>query len=91
MLEELKKTGIIIKRETLARYIHILVDAKILYECKRFDLKSRRSIIGEQKYYITDLSFYFMNNVDQRINYGPVLENIVYQYARCSGQVILAK
>lgn len=22
-----------------------------------------------------------MNNVDQRINYGPVLENIVYQYA----------
>ena len=88
LLEELKKTGIIIKRETLARYIQILVDAKILYECKRFDLKSRRSINGEQKYYIADLSFYFMNNVDQRINYGPVLENIVYQYARSNNYAV---
>ena len=88
LLEELKKTGIIIKRETLARYIQILVDAKILCECKRFDLKSRRSIIGEQKYYIADLSFYFMNNVDQRINYGPVLENIVYQYARSNNYAV---
>lgn len=88
LLEELKKTGIVIKRETLARYIQILVDAKILCECKRFDLKSRRSIIGEQKYYIADLSFYFMNNVDQRINYGPVLENIVYQYARSNNYAV---
>ena len=88
LLEELKKTGIIIKRETLARYIQILVDAKILYECKRFDLKSRRSINGEQKYYIADLSFYFMNNVDQRINYGPVLDNIVYQYARSNNYAV---
>ena len=88
LLEELKKTGIVIKRETLVRYIQILVDAKILYECKRFDLKSRRSIIGEQKYYIADLSFYFMNNVDQRINYGPVLENIVYQYARSNNYAV---
>ena len=88
LLEELKKTGIVIKRETLVRYIQILVDAKILHECKRFDLKSRRSIIGEQKYYIADLSFYFMNNVDQRINYGPVLENIVYQYARSNNYAV---
>lgn len=88
LLEELKKTDIVIKRETLVRYIQILVDAKILYECKRFDLKSRRSIIGEQKYYIADLSFYFMNNVDQRINYGPVLENIVYQYARSNNYAV---
>lgn len=88
LLEELKKTGIFIKRETLVRYIQILVDAKILYECKRFDLKSRRSIIGEQKYYIADLSFYFMNNVDQRINYGPVLENIVYQYAHSNNYAV---
>lgn len=88
LLEELKKTGIFIKRETLVRYIQILVDAKILYECKRFDLKSRRSIIGEQKYYIADLSFYFMNNVNQRINYGPVLENIVYQYAHSNNYAV---
>ena len=82
ILEELKKNGIAIKRDTLVRYIQVLIDSKILYECKRFDLKTRRSIGGEQKYYLADLAFYFMNNVDQRINYGPALENIVYQYAK---------
>lgn len=80
--EVLKNDGINIKRDTVAKYIGILRDAKILYECKRFDLKSKRSIYGEQKYYLADLAFYFTNNVDNRINFGPVLENIVYQYLR---------
>lgn len=78
----LEKDGVHVKRDTLSRYIKILSDAKILYECKRFDLKSRQSLQGEQKYYLADLSFYFSGNVDNRINYGPVLENIVYQYLR---------
>ena len=79
--KELEKDGLIIKRETIARYIQALVDAKILYECKRFDLKSKRSLKGEQKYYLADLSFYFSNSVNNKIDYGPALENIVYQYA----------
>ena len=78
--ESLQKDGITIKRETLKRYINILLDAKILYRCSRFDLKSRKSIRGEEKYYLADLSFYFSRNTDNRINYGPVLENIVFQY-----------
>lgn len=82
ILEELEKESIHIKRDTLNRYIQVLLDAKIIHECKRFDLKSRRSIRGEQKYYLADLSFYYVHNTDNRINYGPVLENIIYQYAR---------
>ena len=85
MLAELHKLGMGIKRETLNRYIQILLDAKILYECKRFDLKSKKSIRGEQKYYLSDLGFYFANNTDNRINYGPALENIVYNYAKTKG------
>lgn len=85
ILEDLHRDGSSIKRETLNRYIQILIDAKILHECKRFDLKSRKSIGGEQKYYLTDLGFYFAFNTDNRINYGPVLENIVYIYARAKG------
>ena len=82
---ELEKMGTHIKRETLNRYIGILKDAKILYECKRFDLKSRKSIGGEQKYYLSDLGFYFATNTDNRINYGPALENIIFTYARAHG------
>ena len=79
---DLEKNGMKITRQTLARYIQALVDAKVLYECNRFDMKSRKSIAGEKKYYLSDLSFYFALNKDNRINYGPVLENIVYLYAK---------
>ena len=85
IIEDLHKKGINIKRETLNRYLQILIDSKILLKCERFDLKSRKSISGEQKYYLADLSFYFSTNTDNRINYGPVLENIVYIYSRAKG------
>jgi hypothetical protein len=88
LMRELQKSGIDIKRETLNRYIRILIDAKILCECKRFDLKSKKSINGEQKYYLSDLGFYFATNTDNRINYGPALENIVYNYAKSKGYEI---
>lgn len=79
------KQGVKVKRETLARYLQILEDAKVVSKCARFDLKSRKSLRGEQKYYLADLSFYFALNTDNRINYGPVLENIVYCYALAQG------
>ncbi len=88
ILEDLKKNGCEIKRETLNRYIKILEDAKIIYPCKRFDLKSRKSIKGEQKYYLADLGFYYAFNTDKRINYGPALENIVFVYAKSKGYEI---
>ena len=81
--DELKKNGYNIGKATVSRYIRALVDAKVLYECNRFDMKSKRSLSGEKKYYLSDLGFYFAENVDARVNYGPTLENIVYIYA-CS-------
>ena len=85
ILSDLERQGVRIKRETLNRYLQILEDAKIISKCARFDMKSRKSLKGEQKYYLADLSFYFALNTDNRINYGPVLENIVYCYARSLG------
>lgn len=85
ILDDLKKNGSPIRRETLHRYLTILEDAKIIYPCYRFDLKSRRSVSGEQKYYLADLGFYFAMSTDKRIHYGPALENIVYIYARSKG------
>ncbi len=80
--DALRKNGTLIGRATVSRYIQILVDAKILYECQRFDMKSKKSLSGEKKYYLADLSFYYVRNTDERINYGPTLENIVYIYAK---------
>jgi len=80
--DELKKGGNSISKATVSRYIKALVDAKILYACDRFDMKSKKMLSGEKKYYLSDLGFYFADNTNNEINYGPVLENIVYIYAR---------
>lgn len=77
----LNNSGLNIGKATISRYIKALVDAKILYECDRFDMKSKRSLSGEKKYYLSDLGFFFASNTDNRINYGPTLENMLYIYS----------
>ena len=81
IVEDFKKNRVSIKRETVNRYIEALISAKIIMACERFDMKSRKSLIGEKKFYLSDLSFYYALNTDNRINYGPALENVVYIYA----------
>lgn len=85
IVKNLKKAGHSITIETVSRYIKILIDAKILYECNRFDMKSKQYLKGEKKYYLADLSFYYALNTDNRINFGPSLENIVFVFARSKG------
>ena len=80
-----KVERIAVERRTIAAYIQMLVDAKILCRCERFDLKSRKSLRGEEKYYLADPGIYFAQNVDVRLNYGPSLENALYIYLRSRG------
>jgi len=80
-----RNEAIAIKSETIHRYLEILESAKIIYKCERFDIKSRASLQGGQKYYLADLGIYFARNVDVRINYGPALENLMFTYLRSKG------
>lgn len=77
--------GVRIKRETLATYIRLLENAKILCRCPRFDLKSRRSLRGGEKYYLADLGIYRARNADARLGYGPALENALYTHLISKG------
>lgn len=88
IIKELKKSNNSITRETIERDINILKSAKILYECDRFDMKSKKVLSGKKKYYLADLSIYFALNTDNRINFGAVLENIVYQYAKSNNYAV---
>lgn len=83
-----KQEKIAIQPETVNRYMEILENAKLLYKCPRFDTKSRKALHFEQKYYLADLSICYANNVDRRINYGPVLENVLYTYLRSKGYLL---
>lgn len=71
-----------VDRRTIKRYLDILEKAKIIYSCDLFDIKSKSVLKGEKKYYLADLSIYYSQNTDNRINYGPVLENIMYSYLK---------
>ncbi len=72
--------NISIDDRTIERYITILENSKILNRCNAFDIKSKEVLNGERKYYLADTSIYFSQNTDNRINYGPILENIIYNY-----------
>ena len=74
LYEELRKNGQKISRQTVTRYIKALIDAKVLYESNRFDMKSRKSLTGEKKYYISDLSFYYSRNTDNQIHRQEVFD-----------------
>lgn len=88
----LENAGIKTKAATVRHYIDVLKEAKIIYECNRFDLKSKKALAREQKYYLADLSLYFSTNTDNSFNYGPSLENMVYLYLVSNGyQVSVGK
>lgn len=80
LLECLEKEGYKTKATTVRGYIEELKKAKIVYECNRFDLKSKKALKRDQKYYLADLAIYFAMNTDNRFSFGPSLENIVYLY-----------
>ena len=77
-----KEVKINVDRRTIKRYLDILEKAKIIYSCDLFDIKSKSVLKGERKYYLADLSIYYSQNTDNRINYGPVLENVIYSYLK---------
>ncbi|MGN0992764.1 MAG: ATP-binding protein [Bacilli bacterium] len=77
-----KDEKISVDRRTIKSYIEVLENAKIIYPCELFDIKSKKVLEGEKKYYLADLSIYFALNTDNRINYGPVLENVLFSYLK---------
>ena len=77
-----KNNNILVDRRTIKSYIEVLENAKIIYPCDLFDIKSKKVLEREKKYYLADLSIYYALNTDNRINYGPVLENVLFSYLK---------
>lgn len=92
LMQYFEKENIRTTKPTVRKYIEDLKKAKIIYECNRFDLKSKQAIGRDQKYYLADLSIYFSANTDNRPNYGMSLENIIYTYLKsCAYKVSIGR
>lgn len=78
VVKKLKACGVSLNAVTVGNYIHYLEMTYLIHGVSRYDLRGKRILEGERKYYINDLAFsnYFQSAFDNGVN--RKLENHVY-------------
>lgn len=63
--------------KTIGKYVDALCKAFTFYRFRRYDVRGKRYLRSEDKYYLVDQSFRFARLGTKNMDYGRVLENIV--------------
>ena len=63
--------------KTVSKYVNALCKAFAFYRIRRYDIKGKRYLHSEDKYYLADQSFRFARLGTKNMDFGRVLENIV--------------
>lgn len=66
-----------VDHKTVGKYIDALCKAFAFYRIRRYDIRGKRYLRSEDKYYLADQSFRFARIGTKDLDYGRVLENIV--------------
>ena len=74
-----------VSRNTIAEYIDHLEKAFLIEEAKRFDIRGKEYITGQQKYYFTDLGLRNARLNFRQFDRPHLLENAVYNELRIRG------
>lgn len=67
-----------ITRKTVSKYMTYLERSFLFYEAKRYDLKGKKYLKSNPKYYLCDTAFRYAVNGTRNMDFGRMYENIVY-------------
>jgi predicted AAA+ superfamily ATPase len=77
--KSLKQDGQSIHNTTVEKYLEYLVASFIFYKVNRFDLKGKKQLATQEKYYLVDVGLLnILVGKERNTDRGHILENIVY-------------
>lgn len=79
------KGNVRVSRNTVADYINHMKNAFLIEEAKRFDIRGKEYITGQQKYYFTDTGLRNARLNFRQFDRPHLLENVVYNELRIRG------
>ncbi|MGL2992444.1 ATP-binding protein [Flavobacterium sp. TSSA_36] len=75
----LKQDGQSVHHATVEKYLEYLTASFVFYKVNRFDLKGRKQLATQEKYYLVDMGLLNMFTGKERTtDRGHILENVVY-------------
>ena len=67
-----------ISTHTVENYISALTNSYILHKVGRYDVKGKRYLKSRDKYYVADIGLRYFLLGSRDVDYGQIMENIVY-------------
>ena len=71
--------------KTVKKYVGYICDAFLFEEARRYDVKRRKHIDSEKKYYISDIGLKNAKEHFRQTDSSHIMENIIYNELRCRG------
>jgi len=77
-----------ISLEAIYNYFEYITNSFIINKVCRFDIRGKKILSRQDKYYLTDLGLSHIKNLNKKIEFGAYLENIVYNELINRGYVV---